>query len=104
MAAGATPRRRFPRRRQVKKLLSAVMTEESIGEDYRKGAVDALRWLLFDTELSTQFSWSTMRKLERQGAKVIPIRPEPCGPEELSSEEPAEEGCVGSSGASGKEP
>lgn len=74
LSAGATPRRRFPRRREVKKLLAAVMSEEALEEDYRKGVVDALRWMLFDTELGTRFSWSTLRGLDRRGAKVIPIR------------------------------
>jgi len=75
MAAGATPRRRFPKRREVKKLLAAVMSEESGEPDYRKGVVDALRWMLFDVEIGTRFSWTTLRGLSRKGAEVIPIRP-----------------------------
>ena len=62
-SAGAEPRRRFPRRREVQKLLSVVETEPAIDESYRKGLVDALRWLLFDTELSTRFSWRTLKGL-----------------------------------------
>jgi hypothetical protein len=62
------------------------MAEEAIEEDYRQGVVDALRWMLFDTEIGTRFSWKTLRNLERSGAKVIPIRP---GIQEAGNGEPA---------------
>jgi len=82
LSGGATPRRRFPKRREVKRLLAAMLAEESIEEEYRKGVIDALRWMLFNTELGTRFSWSTLRAMEGKGAKVIPIRPEVGGPAE----------------------
>lgn len=90
LSAGATARRRFPRRREVKKLLAAVMAEEAIEQEYRKGVADALRWMLFDTDLGTRFSWTTLRGLDRRGAKVIPIRPDT----HLDDEVPEGEGLV----------
>ncbi len=90
LSGGAAARRRFPRRREVKQLLSAVMAEESIAEDYRQGVVDALRWMLFDAEMGTRFSWKTLRKMGPSVGKVIPIRPDVSNPNSSTPDAPAE--------------
>ncbi|MBZ0119222.1 MAG: hypothetical protein K8H88_19665, partial [Sandaracinaceae bacterium] len=59
-AKGKRARRRYPRRNATQRLLRIIEGDASLAADYRQGAADALRWMLFDTDLSARFSAASM--------------------------------------------
>ncbi|MCC6874851.1 MAG: hypothetical protein IT378_11140 [Sandaracinaceae bacterium] len=57
---GKRARRRYPRRSAAQRLLRIIEGDASLAAEYRQGAADALRWMLFDTDLSARFSAASM--------------------------------------------